>query len=129
MFHIYSDYITARNTLLKNKPMSVNQMNDVVLCIVFSLNTDGLFSVVPLAPVKFVFKRMGLAYFQVVPDFYGIIHGIKSHNLKNYCVSLPKLVPTGLPQLGGSCLFHFYHPGLGKMNNKKSFSIGSFTLS
>jgi hypothetical protein len=114
MFHIYSDYITARNTLLQKKPMSVIQINDGMLCIAFGLNNDVFFSVVPLALERFVFQRMGLAYFQVVPYFYGIRHGIKSNNLEKYCVSLPELVPTGFPQLGGSCFFQFYHLGLGK---------------
>jgi hypothetical protein len=45
--HIYSDYITARNTLLQNKPVSVIQMNYGMLCIAFSFNNDGSFSVVP----------------------------------------------------------------------------------
>jgi hypothetical protein len=89
MFHIYSDYITARNTLIQNKPMSVIQINNGMLCIAFGLNNDGSFSVVPIALERFVFQRMGLAYFQVAPDFDGIRHGIKSHNLKNYCVALP----------------------------------------
>jgi hypothetical protein len=55
MFHIYSDYITARNTLLQKKPMSVIQINDGMLCIALGLNNDGSSSVVPLALERFVF--------------------------------------------------------------------------
>jgi hypothetical protein len=123
MSHIYIDYIIEQNTLLQNKPMSLIQINDGMLCIAFGLNTDGSFSVVPLALERFVFQRMGLAYFQVVPDFDGIRHGIKSDNLKKYCVSLPELVPTRLPRLGGSCFFTFITSDWEKMNNNKSFSI------
>jgi hypothetical protein len=123
MLHIYSDYITARNTLLQNKPMSVIQSNYGMLCIAFSLNNDGSFSVVPLVLEIFLFQRMGVTYFLVVPYFDGIRHGIKSLKLKKYCVSLPELVPTGLPQLGGSCFFTFITSDWEKMNNNKSFSI------
>jgi hypothetical protein len=120
---IYIVTTSLHGTLLQKKPMSVIQTSDGMLCIAFGLNNDGSFQVVPLAPERFLFQRMGLAYFQVVPDFDGIRHGIKSHNLKKYCVSLPELLPTGLPRLGGSCFFTFITSDWEKMNNNKSFSI------
>jgi hypothetical protein len=58
MFHIYSDYITAKNTLLEKKIMSVIQINYGMLCIAFGLNNAGSFSMVLLALEICVFQRM-----------------------------------------------------------------------
>jgi hypothetical protein len=48
MFHIYSEYITARNTLIQNKPMSVVRMVGGMLGICFSTDPNESFSVLPL---------------------------------------------------------------------------------
>jgi hypothetical protein len=49
MFHIYSDYITARNTFIQNKPMSVFGMVGGMLGICFSTDPNESFSVLPLS--------------------------------------------------------------------------------
>jgi hypothetical protein len=67
MLHIYNDYITVSNSLLQKKPMSVIEMKDGMLGVAFGINNDGSFSVVPITLDAFVFERMRLSYFQVVP--------------------------------------------------------------
>jgi hypothetical protein len=96
-FHIYSDYIAFISTFMQNKPMSVVGMRDGTLGFAFGVNNDRFFSLVPLLLESLEFKQMGLSYFEVVPNYEGIVHDFKKNKLKRYCISLPDLTLTGIP--------------------------------
>jgi hypothetical protein len=71
-FHIYSDYITVRNTFMQNKPMSVVGMKDGIVGVAFGVNNNGSFSIIPLCLESFVIQQMALSYFEFIPKYKAI---------------------------------------------------------
>jgi hypothetical protein len=123
MFHIYSDYIMVRNTFMKNTPMSVVALEDASLGIAFGAATDGSFSIFPLTLESFHGKQLGLSFFNVATNFEGIMHDVRKTALRKYCVSLPELITTGLPSVGGNKVFTFINSDWEKICQDKTFCI------
>jgi hypothetical protein len=123
MFHIYSDYIAVRNTFMQNKQMPVVGMRDGTLGVTFGVNNDGNFSLVPRLLESFEFKQMGLSYFEVVPNYEGIVHDVKKNELKRYCISLPELTLTGIPPVRGKSFFTFINSDWERIMEDKTFHI------
>jgi hypothetical protein len=92
-------------------------MKDGMLGVEFGMNNDGSFSVMQIILDIFLFERMGLSYFQVVPNYDGILHGSKNNNLYTHFMSLPELVPTGLPQVRATCLCTFLNSDWERIQN------------
>jgi hypothetical protein len=122
MFHIYSDYIMVRNTFMKNTPMYVVALEDGSLVIAFGAATDGSFSIFPLTLESFHGKQLGLSFFNVATNFEGIMHDVRKTALRN-CVSLPDLITTGLPSVGGNKVFTFINSDWEKICQDKTFCI------
>jgi hypothetical protein len=121
MFHIYSDYITVRNTFMKNTPMSVVALEDGSLGIAFGAATDGSFSILPLTLESFHGKQLGLSFFNVEKNFEGIMHDFRKTALRKYFVSLPEPITTGLPSAGGNKVFTFINSDWEKICQGKTF--------
>jgi hypothetical protein len=123
MFHIYSDYITVRNTFMKNTHMSVVALEDGPLGIAFGAATDGSFSIFPLTLESCHGKQLGISLFNAATHFEGIMHVVRETALRKYCVSLPDLNTTGLPSFGGNKVFTFINSDWEKICQDKTFCI------
>jgi hypothetical protein len=60
---------------------------------------------------------------QTSTNFEGIMHDVRKAALRKYCVSLPELITTGLPSVGGNKVFTFINSDWEKICQDKTFCI------
>jgi hypothetical protein len=108
---------------MQNKPMYVVGMRDGTLGVTFGVNNDGSFSLVPLLLESFEFEQMGLSYFEVISNYEGIVHDVKKHKLKRYCIYLPELMLPGIPPVRGKSFFTFINSDWERIMEDKTFHI------
>jgi hypothetical protein len=68
-------------------------------------------------------KQLGLSFFNVATNFEGIMHDVRKTALRKYCVSLPELITTGLPSVGGNKVFTFINSDWEKICQDNFFCI------